>query len=171
MTLPAGPIFSADTFATRAIARIHLLHFCGDSIVAADVNSTFGERHTYWLGPWNAAVTSATRYTCPKMLHVSPFMKMNLEYDFALRPPEDRFAAHVATMDRGSRLFDATLTLERQEWTSANIARALIRQPFMTGKVMAAIRGKRFGCTSRASWFSLVRRCPDNAAPHFSSNA
>jgi uncharacterized protein len=115
-------------------------YFCGDSIVAAEVHSTFGERRTYWLSPQDRDTgSSSTHYTCPKTMHVSPFMKMDLEYDFALTSPEERFTAHIATLEHGACIFDATLSLERQDWTAANLARALVRQPLMTGKVMAAI--------------------------------
>lgn len=139
--LPPGPIFLLTHLRYFGYCFNPIsFFFCPNSIVAAEVNSTFGERHTYWLGPWNALpAVNSSHYTCPKALHVSPFMTMNLEYDFTLTPPEQRFTGHIATLDRGSRFFDATLSLERQDWTAANIARALMRQPLMTAKVMAAI--------------------------------
>ncbi len=141
VTLPAGPVYLLTLLRYFGYCFNPIsFYFCGGSIVAAEVNSTFGERCTYWLGPWNATPgAKSPQYNCPKTMHVSPFMSMNLEYDFSLSPPEDRFTAHVATLEKGSRLFDATLSLERHEWTAANIAKALARQPFMTGKVMAAI--------------------------------
>jgi DUF1365 family protein len=141
LTLPPGPIFLLTHLRYFGYCFNPIsFYFCQNSVVAAEVNSTFGERRTYWLGPWNASRrTNASRYVCPKDMHVSPFLKMNLEYDFSLTSPDDRFVAHIATLDQGSLLLDATLTLDRHEWTSATITRALIRQPFMTGKVMAAI--------------------------------
>jgi DUF1365 family protein len=140
IALPDGPIFLLTHLRYLGYCFNPIsFYFCGNSIVAAEVHSTFGERHTYWLGPWNASPFHSSRYTCPKTMHVSPFMKMNLEYDFVVTQPDQRFTAHIETLDQGSRFFDSTLTLEREEWTAGNVARVLLRQPFMTGKVVAAI--------------------------------
>lgn len=121
------------------------LFFCygGESAapaVMAEVNSTFGESRNYWLGPHNAIPSrNSLRFTCPKSLRVSPFLPMHLDYEFTLTEPAERLAVHIAALDAGRTVLDATLTLERREWTAANMARALVRQPFMTGKVIAAI--------------------------------
>ncbi len=121
------------------------LYFCygkegAAPVVMAEVNSTFGGSRNYWLGPHNALPgASSLRFACPKALHVSPFMKMALDYEFILTEPADRLVVHLNTLDRGQTFFDATLTLERKAWTSGSLASALARQPFMTGKVIAAI--------------------------------
>jgi DUF1365 family protein len=41
-------------------------------------------------------------------------------------------------------LFDATLTMQRQPWTSPNLTRTLLRYPWMTAKVIAAIHWEAF---------------------------
>lgn len=150
--LPDGPIF--------LVTHLRYLNYCFNPIsfyfcygqdgklgaVLAAVNSTFGERHNYWLGAQNQQPSAnSLRYSCPKMLHVSPFMAMNLDYDFVLTEPKDKFVAHMNTIERDAVgetsqcLLDATLTLERQPWTSRNMARALLRHPWMTAKVIGAI--------------------------------
>ena len=140
VTLPPGPIYLLTHLRYLGYCFNPIsFYFCGDSIVAAEVNSTFGEQRTYWLTPQAAPRTGLYHYACPKTMHVSPFMKMDLEYNFTLTTPGNRFTGHIATLENGSRFFDATLSLERREWTAGNVARALVRQPFMTGKVMAAI--------------------------------
>ena len=123
------------------------LYFCyrngggGPPVVMAEVNNTYGESRNYWLGPHNALAAggNSQRFACPKDMYVSPFMKMALDYEFVVTEPTGRLVLHMNTLDRGQTFFDATLTLERQAWTSANLAKALLRQPFMTGKVIAAI--------------------------------
>lgn len=115
------------------------LYYCGDRAMA-EVNSTFGESRNYWLGDdTRVRQGKALSFACKKALHVSPFMGMNLDYEFVLTAPGDTLVAHINTLDGGESFFDATLTLERQEWTSANLARALAAHPLMSMKVIAAI--------------------------------
>jgi DUF1365 family protein len=78
-------------------------------------------------------------------MHVSPFMDMNLDYEFVLTEPASKLVAHMNTITRDTAsgtpqpFFDATLALEHEPWTSQNIARVLLRHPWMTTKVIAAI--------------------------------
>jgi len=107
-------------------------------VVLAEVNSTFGESRNYWLGPHNALPgPNSLRFACPKELHVSPFMKMALDYEFTLTAPTTHLVVHMNTLDQGKSFFDATLTMTRQPWTA--LAGLLVRQPLMTAKVIAAI--------------------------------
>jgi DUF1365 family protein len=146
--LPDGPIF--------LLTHLRYLGYCFNPIsfyfcygrggqlhtVLAEVNSTFGESRNYWLWPRNReASANALRYRCPKAMHVSPFMGMNLDYEFVLTEPADRLVAHMNTMERDSLkpFFDATLQLERRPWTSRNLGRVLLRHPWMTVKVIGAI--------------------------------
>ncbi len=106
----------------------------------AEVHSTFGEQALYFLpGPTMAEGT--IRHRTAKTMHVSPFNEMNLDYTFAIRPPQASCVAHMTTLRAGSddAFFDATLTLERRPWSCAEIHRALRRHPAMTAKVITAI--------------------------------
>jgi DUF1365 family protein len=122
-------------------------YFCytknGDlDTILAEVNSTFGESRNYWLWPRNRQPSAnALHYRCPKTMHVSPFMDMNLDYEFVLTDPGDKLVAHMNTIELQSAqpFFDATLALERQPWTSRNLTRLLVRHPWMTAKVIGAI--------------------------------
>jgi hypothetical protein len=72
-------------------------------------------------------------------------MDMNLNYEFTLTEPEQKLVAHMSTIERGAAsglpqpFFDATLTLEHAPWTARNLGRVLLRHPWMTAKVIAAI--------------------------------
>jgi DUF1365 family protein len=106
----------------------------------AEVNNTFGESHNYWLAPENErAAVAARRYTSEKRMHVSPFMSMDLEYDWIFTEPSERLVAHMSTLEAGKRFFDATLQLERREWTSKELRRVLAAYPLMTIRVISAI--------------------------------
>jgi uncharacterized protein len=112
----------------------------GIQAVLAEVNNTFGGSHSYWLtGARPEGARGPLRFTASKALHVSPFMPMSLDYEFVLTPPGERLVAHIATWQRGRRTFEATLALGRRPWTAREIRRVLLRHPFMTGKVVAAI--------------------------------
>jgi DUF1365 family protein len=144
--LPDGPIFLLTNlrYLGYCFNPISLYYCCGREgdvpVVLAEVHNTFGELRNYWLWSGNRTPSdNSLRFRCPKTMHVSPFMGMNLDYDFVLTRPEDRLVAHMNTLEGGDRLLDATLTLEREPWTASNLRRALMRQPWMTAKVISAI--------------------------------
>ncbi|MEO5922822.1 MAG: DUF1365 domain-containing protein [Bryobacteraceae bacterium] len=128
------------------------LFYCYDQsgklqTILAEVNSTFGESRNYWLTSANQRpanqqpATNALHYRCAKTMHVSPFLGMDLNYEFTLTEPSQTLVAHMNTPEPGipEPLFDATLTLEHQPWTPQNLFRVLMRHPWMTLKVIVAI--------------------------------
>ncbi|MEQ1884765.1 MAG: DUF1365 domain-containing protein [Bryobacteraceae bacterium] len=152
IALPDGPIF--------LLTHLRYLGYCFNPIsffycytrageldtILAEVNSTFGESRNYWLSPRNQeASVNALRYRCAKTMHVSPFMDMNLDYEFVLTEPDEKLMAHMNTAEKGPSaetarpVLDATLTLDREPWNAYNVGRALARHPWMTAKVIAAI--------------------------------
>ncbi len=102
------------------------------TLVMAEVKSTFGESHNYWLPGLRADGVV-------KQLHVSPFNTMDNEYGFRLTAPGKNLVAHIDSFRAGERFFDATLTLDWSPWTAGNLRRAAFAFPFMTLKVIAAI--------------------------------
>lgn len=106
----------------------------------AEVNNTFGESHNYWLTPENERKAAAgRRYTSPKRMHVSPFMGMDLDYDWIFTEPGEWLVAHMNTLQGGKPFFDATLQLQRREWTRPGLHRVLAAYPLMTARVIGAI--------------------------------
>ena len=98
-----------------------------EAIVAEVTNTPWGERCCYVLGP--------RRTTTPKAMHVSPFMPMDLSYDWRFTAPGGRLGAHMGLERHGEHVFDATLALKRAPLSS----RALLAFPLMTLQVIAAI--------------------------------
>ena len=146
VALPDGPIFLLTHLRYFGYCFNPIsFYFCYESggqldTILAEVKSTFGESHNYWLSPRNQRPEERSlRYQCPKAMHVSPFMDMNLLYDFALTKPGDQFVAHMKTLETSQPLFDATLVLKREPWTPRSLARILLRHPWMTAKVIGAI--------------------------------
>ena len=144
--LPDGPIFLLTHL--RYLGYVFnpiSLFYCYSregtlEAVLAEVNSTFGEAHNYWLSAANRDRSSPSFvYRCPKAIHVSPFMPMELDYRFVLTAPGERLVAHMDTLagERGG--FDATLQLRREPWSAVSLHRALLRFPWVTAKVIWAI--------------------------------
>jgi hypothetical protein len=144
--LPEGPIFLLThlRYLGYSFNPISLYYCCNregrvDAILA-EVNSTFGESHNYWLSAANQVGSPESRmYRCPKAMRVSPFMPMKLDYRFVLPPPGERLIAHMNTLDGERSPFDATLRLQREPWSPFSLRRALLRFPWVTAKVMTAI--------------------------------
>ncbi len=120
-------------------------YYCYDrrgrlAAMMSEVNNTFGESHNYWLAAGNSREsTAAKRYTTVKQMHVSPFMGMDLEYDWIFTPPGDQLVAHMNTLANGKAFFDGTLQLDRHHWERKELHRVLLSYPFMTLRVIGAI--------------------------------
>ncbi len=113
-----------------------------DSIVAEVHNTPWGETHTYVLDARRSpAAAGRWRFHSEKQLHVSPFMEMEMDYRWTLSEPGERLAVVIETHKRGERLFDAILTLRREEIGGWRLNRMLLRYPLMTLQVLAAIYG------------------------------
>ena len=98
-----------------------------EAIVAEVNNTPWGERRCYVLGP--------RRTTTRKAMHVSPFMPMDLSYDWRFTAPGERLGVGMALERGGEKAFDATLALAREPISNG----VLLRFPWMTLKVIAAI--------------------------------
>ena len=111
-----------------------------ETVVAEITNTPWNERHAYVLpAPAAAARDRGMRFRLGKSFHVSPFMPMEIDYDWRFSVPGDRLAVHMANLRAGERVFDATLALERRELSGANLAGALLRYPLATVRVVGAI--------------------------------
>jgi DUF1365 family protein len=111
-----------------------------ETIVAEITNTPWKERHSYVL-PQSAdgARPEMHRHAFDKAFHVSPFMPMDQSYDWRFSTPCETLSVHMENFERGEKVFDATLALERQPITGTNLARALVQFPIMTIQVVTAI--------------------------------
>ena len=108
-----------------------------EAIVAEVSNTPWGERFCYVLTGKPGPGTRS--YRPRKRMHVSPFMPMDVEYDWRFRPPGRRLGVCMSISRQGSKVFDAALDLERVEIGAVSLARMLIEFPFMTARVILAI--------------------------------
>jgi DUF1365 family protein len=108
-----------------------------ETLVAEVNNTPWGERHCYVMKPCRAAGKNGTlSFHSTKEFHVSPFMDMNGEYEWRTSAPSEKLLVHIDNRRDGGKFFDATMTLERREITSSNLAWLLARFPFMTLRVV-----------------------------------
>ena len=112
-----------------------------DSIVVEIHNTPWGERHCYVLGAAQNEhpTTYWRRHRFPKVFHVSPFIGMDIQYDWRFREPSATLAVHMINYRKGEKLFDASLALRRREISRASLTRVLVKYPLLTGKVFFLI--------------------------------
>jgi DUF1365 family protein len=106
----------------------------GGRLVArvAEVNNTFGDSHSY--------AGRGAAWSDKKVMHVSPFFSMAGSYLWDLPEPDrERVEARVDVTREGRTLLEARLMLRPEPLTDRALAWALVRYPFVTLKVVAAI--------------------------------
>ncbi len=118
---------SADTRLETIVVEIH--------------NTPWGERHCYALGQEQNEhpLRNWRRYRFAKEFHVSPFIHMNIDYDWRFCEPGDFIRVHMIDFEGGQRLFDASLALKRRAMSRPAMSRVLIKYPLMTLKVTSMI--------------------------------
>ena len=112
------------------------------AIVAEVTNTPWGEQHCYVLGEFDAdrgRNGRVYRFGNQKAFHVSPFMQMDMTYRWQLTEPREQLAVDIGNYDGEVKWFDATMILMRREIKGRELARLLIRYPFMSAKVAGGI--------------------------------
>lgn len=127
--------------------------------IVAEVNNTpWGERDHYVMRCSDKNKHGASwRFNPSKKMHVSPFMPMQIEYDWALAQPAGRLSVYMANLQDGQRIFDAAIMMQRVNISGRSLASVLARFPLQTMKIILAIH-----------WQALrlwLKRCPVYAHP------
>jgi len=90
------------------------------------------EKNEYPVKNWR-------RHRFEKVFHVSPFIDMNIDYDWRFREPDEKIRVHMIDYENREKLFDASLALKRREINTGALNRVLIKYPLMTAKVTTMI--------------------------------
>lgn len=111
-----------------------------DTIVAEVNNTPWNERHAYVLSPdRNEGTRFKKRYRVKKEFHVSPFLDMNMTYDWRFTEPRRNLLVHMENLIHADKVFHATLVMHREEISGRSLARILMRFPWMTARVTTGI--------------------------------
>jgi DUF1365 family protein len=104
-----------------------------------EVRNTFGQKHTYLI-PVEDVPDGVIRQSCDKSFHVSPFLAMDMKYDFKMTRSDSSISTIVegGGID-GARLIFASFTARRRDLSDRALARVLVSYPFLTIGVVAAI--------------------------------
>lgn len=140
------------------------VYFCyrTDGTLAAilyEVNNTFKERHTYVL-PVAPGHGGAIHQRCDKVFYVSPFLDMDMTYEFRIVPPGERIVVAVDGWKDGARIITASFAGGRRPMTDAALLRAFFGHPFLSFAVVAGIHWEALKL-----WLKGVRARPRPAPP------
>jgi DUF1365 family protein len=105
-------------------------------LAVAEVNNTYGDRHCYVL----PVEGDRFEWRAKKLMHVSPFFPPEAgTYRFELPPPGEGVALGIDLTRGGETALRARASLTRRPLTDGALARALLRHPLVTLKVIGAI--------------------------------
>ncbi len=107
--------------------------------IVYEVTNTLRQRHSYLIPVTGAGKDGTIRQSCAKTLYVSPFMDMDMGYDFAIRPPGEKVQIVVNGKDREGPLISATFAGSRRALTDRALLRLFFTIPLVTLKTVAGI--------------------------------
>jgi DUF1365 family protein len=108
------------------------------STIVYEVTNTFKERHSYVI-PVEDGAAKTVKQSCDKCFYVSPFMDLDMRYDFTVDPPGERTKVVVAGGDAHGPLIVAAFSGRRQPFSDSNLLKAFLKHPLLTLKVVAGI--------------------------------
>jgi DUF1365 family protein len=104
-----------------------------ETILAEITNTPWGERRAIVLdATLDRGSGKVKHYRFNKDFHVSPFMQMDVVYDWRFIDPGSIFIVNMADIDTGQKIFDATLSLQKKALSKYRLLGMLLRYPFLT---------------------------------------
>jgi len=105
----------------------------------AEVNNTFGERHSYLCHhPELTPIQPTDTLTSAKVFHVSPFQDVGGTYGFRFGYTPDHISVRI-DFRMGKDGLLATLAGDRKPLTSAVLMKSVLRRPFGSARVVFLI--------------------------------
>ena len=119
------------------------IFFCYDrdhrlSALLYEVRNTFGQKHSYLLAA-NVGSDGRARQSCAKQLYVSPFMPMDMTYDFTLAAPDASLCLAIVERDVDGVVMTATQNQKRVALSDGALAKLFVTHPLLTLKVILGI--------------------------------
>ncbi|MGC1780821.1 MAG: DUF1365 family protein [Xanthobacteraceae bacterium] len=119
---------------------VYFCHHRGGEFAAVlyEVHNTFGERHSYLI-PAGENPGTVIEQQCRKVFYVSPFMDMDLTYEFRTAVPDERVSVAIRAAAADGVMLAAALSGRRRDISDLNLLSLLITHPLLTLKVITAI--------------------------------
>ncbi len=102
-----------------------------------EVSNTFGQRHCYLFDARTEG--ELVRHSIEKRFYVSPFIDMEMTYNFRIRPPADDVTVAIHETDEEGTLLFASFGGERSPITPWSMVKTFFSYPLMTIKVIGVI--------------------------------
>ncbi|MBL8802819.1 MAG: DUF1365 domain-containing protein [Planctomycetes bacterium] len=109
-----------------------------DAIVAEITNTPWNERHSYVLDARERERGEVVA-RFDKRFHISPFMDMEQSYVWGFADDEGQTRVRMETYERGAKMFEARMQLERRPLDGRSLAKALAAFPGFSLRTVAAI--------------------------------
>jgi len=110
-----------------------------EHVVAEVSNTPWNERHCYVLWSGNrCAAPPALRFRHPNQFHVSPFMDMEMQYQWRLTRPGASLSVAPSNIQNSRRIFDAAMTLYEKAAEKSFSGEVGARSRFMMGELYFA---------------------------------
>lgn len=106
--------------------------------VVHEVNNTFHQRHSYVMAADDSR-DGVIAQQCAKKMYVSPFIALDMTYNFKIKPPTETVSIAISDSDREGTVLHASFHGERRALTRTSALAYLFRFPFLTIKVMVGI--------------------------------
>lgn len=144
--------------------------FCHDRsgklrALLAEVRNTFGARHSYLLSAdKHAPIAADTPLNGRKVLHVSPFCRVEGGYSFRVNEHAQRASVSIDYRDADGLLIRTALAGRLTPLTRASAFAALIRQPLLSVGVVARIHWQAVRLALKRTPFYGKRPAPVRTA-------
>jgi len=122
------------------------IYYCYDatdelSCVVYQVHNTFGQSHSYvaQITKLNDGAPDTIRQSADKRFYVSPFLDMDLRYDFRLNRPDQALRIRILEHDSTGPILAATFSGNRKAFKSMNLLLGICKNLGLTWKIMAGI--------------------------------
>lgn len=121
------------------------IYFCydeNDEVIALvyQVNNTFGETHSYVAKVSEShEKTPAIKNSAQKSFYVSPFLDMDLRYDFSIQAPNEALKVRILEHDDKGPILSATFSGKQKRLNSKNLILGMLKTLGLTWKITAGI--------------------------------
>jgi DUF1365 family protein len=131
--------------------------------LVAEVRNTFGEAHHYVLQP-QILHGSPVRFQVPKAFYVSPFFKVEGDYEILFTENPDSITLAIHLRQHGQLIFSADMCGRATPFTSRSLTLAILQLPLMVTTVMLRIHWQALQLYLRKRLPIFAKPQPNNTA-------